>query len=107
MSKKRKKLPDLKIPHVPIPRVASLELPHAVPGRPFEVMAPEDYTLIFRLDVLADDVARSGMLGRREPRCCRVCGLSAPRARFSKEAHVIPQALGNRKWLTWEECDEC
>jgi hypothetical protein len=27
--------------------------------------------------------------------------------RFSKEAHVIPQGLGNRKWLTWEECDDC
>src|SRR5262245_50962591 len=46
-------------------------------------------------------------LGIREPRRCRMCPLEAKPGTFKKKAHVIPQGLGNRALITWEECDIC
>ncbi|MFH2203125.1 MAG: HNH endonuclease [Elusimicrobiota bacterium] len=45
--------------------------------------------------------------GRRTPRQCRFCGKGEPDVTFKKEAHIIPQALGNRAHVSLEECDEC
>jgi hypothetical protein len=48
------------------------------------------------------------MLGiQSSPRRCRFCRNTAPSVTFRKEAHVVPQALGNRSLLSWEECDSC
>jgi len=41
------------------------------------------------------------------PRYCRFCQKSAPAVKFRKEAHVIPEALGNHYLLSAEECDIC
>lgn len=43
-----------------------------------------------------------------EPRRCRACKRTrTDGATFSKVAHIIPQALGNRELVSNEECDEC
>jgi len=44
---------------------------------------------------------------KRTPRRCRFCHRSEPAVSFKSKAHVLPQGLGNRAHLTWEECDEC
>lgn len=48
-------------------------------------------------------------VGERDPekRICRFCGKSKPEVSFSKEAHAIPEALGNTKFFCREECGEC
>jgi hypothetical protein len=44
-----------------------------------------------------------GQLGR----ICRFCRRPYPSARFKKEAHIIPQFLGNKYLVSDDECDEC
>lgn len=46
-------------------------------------------------------------LGSKEHRVCRFCGKTRPEVTFRKDAHVIPQALGNRSILSYYECDVC
>ncbi|WP_437338458.1 DUF2934 domain-containing protein [Sorangium sp. So ce394] len=41
------------------------------------------------------------------PRRCRFCGRTERQTSFAKEAHVVPEFLGNRDLITREECDEC
>lgn len=43
----------------------------------------------------------------QSPRRCRFCHQSEPSATFKKLAHVIPDAFGNRKLFSNEECDSC
>lgn len=38
---------------------------------------------------------------------CRFCGKTKPEASFKKDAHVIPQFLGNRFVISSYECDTC
>lgn len=38
---------------------------------------------------------------------CWLCGQQDPVATFRKRAHVLPQSLGNKGWLTRDECDAC
>jgi hypothetical protein len=38
---------------------------------------------------------------------CRFCGQEKPNVKFKKDAHVIPQLLGNRYALSKYECDLC
>ncbi len=45
--------------------------------------------------------------GTKAPRRCRVCPPDAGAQTYKKDAHIIPQALGNRALQTWEECDAC
>ena len=40
-------------------------------------------------------------------RRCQFCGRSAPEVTFRKDAHAIPEFLGNRYLLNKEECDSC
>ncbi len=47
------------------------------------------------------------MLGDRQNRLCRFCGLGKPDVTFKLEAHAIPEALGNKSILTAYECDGC
>lgn len=45
---------------------------------------------------------------RKADRTCRFCGgTQASGARFDKEAHAIPAALGNKYLKLADECDEC
>lgn len=38
---------------------------------------------------------------------CRFCGKARPEVKYRKDAHVIPQLLGNRNVLSKMECDSC
>lgn len=46
-------------------------------------------------------------LGDKLNRVCRFCSRQRPEVSFGKEAHVVPQALGNRTLLSYYECDRC
>ena len=48
-------------------------------------------------------------VGEQDPdnRICRFCGRSKPEASFRKDAHAIPEALGNTKFFCREECGDC
>jgi hypothetical protein len=47
------------------------------------------------------------ILGDKDRKFCRFCGLSSPRATFRKRAHAIPEATGNKSLYTHYECDAC
>ncbi|GAB2686638.1 hypothetical protein GCM10027037_05780 [Mucilaginibacter koreensis] len=40
-------------------------------------------------------------------RVCRFCGKSMPEVTFTKKAHAISEALGNKTLVLTEECDDC
>lgn len=44
---------------------------------------------------------------KTNPRTCRFCNSSAPKASFSQEAHAVSHMVGNRTLFLNEECDEC
>lgn len=46
-------------------------------------------------------------LGDRTNRLCRFCGRRPPEVTFGKEAHAVPEALGNRGLTSAYECDTC
>ncbi|RSK45512.1 HNH endonuclease [Hymenobacter rigui] len=46
-------------------------------------------------------------LGTPTPRICRFCGKSEPEVSFRKDAHVMPDFMGNRNILSHFECDTC
>jgi len=43
----------------------------------------------------------------KNQRVCRFCGKRMPETSFKKEAHVIPQLLGNKYLVSSFECDQC
>lgn len=47
------------------------------------------------------------VLGDKQNRVCRFCGLGEPDVTFEDEAHAIPEALGNKSIATNYECDGC
>lgn len=57
--------------------------------------------------VLDTNINRYEYLGSSINRSCRFCGKSRPEVSFKKEAHVIPQSIGNRYLLSYFECDSC
>jgi len=48
-----------------------------------------------------------GKLLPKTLRQCRFCGKSAPEVSFKKNAHTIPQLMGNSKIINDFECDSC
>jgi hypothetical protein len=46
-------------------------------------------------------------LGTKTERRCRFCGLSWPDVTFRKDAHAIPECLGNKSLRSYYECDDC
>lgn len=47
------------------------------------------------------------ILQHSQPGVCRFCGLITPKVTFKKEAHAIPECLGNTSLFTKYECDAC
>lgn len=43
----------------------------------------------------------------KQQRVCRYCDKSCPEVSFKTEAHSISEALGNKKVITYDECDTC
>ncbi|MEO8711929.1 MAG: HNH endonuclease [Parafilimonas sp.] len=46
-------------------------------------------------------------LKNKKLRTCKFCGKSFPQTTFKKDAHIIPEALGNRYMVSDFECDNC
>ena len=46
-------------------------------------------------------------LGGNGTKICRFCKRKEPEVRFSKVAHCIPRFLGNQRWISNYDCDEC
>lgn len=45
---------------------------------------------------------------KKNKRICRFCGLSIESGvSFSKKAHAIPESLGNKSLMLYDECDSC
>lgn len=47
------------------------------------------------------------VLGNKDNRKCRFCGLSQPEVKFSNKAHAIPESLGNKHVISYYECNNC
>ncbi|HEY5331555.1 MAG TPA: HNH endonuclease [Acidobacteriaceae bacterium] len=47
------------------------------------------------------------ILASSKPGVCRFCNLAHPNVSFRKEAHAIPECLGNTSLFTKYECDTC
>ena len=45
--------------------------------------------------------------GSKDNRVCRYCGRSKPEVKFKKEAHSVPELLGNKNLISYDECDAC
>ena len=45
--------------------------------------------------------------GKKENRVCSFCKQKYPSVKFNSIAHTISEALGNKKLITNDECDEC
>lgn len=50
---------------------------------------------------------RRTYLGDKQNRVCRFCGKKAGEVKFKKDAHAIPEMLGNHYLCTYYECDVC
>lgn len=46
-------------------------------------------------------------VGTTTNKVCALCDKIEPEVLFSKEAHILPAALGNNKYFSNEECDDC
>src|SRR5262249_4440815 len=46
-------------------------------------------------------------LGDKNNRKCRFCGKAPPEVNFRKEAHALPECIGNKSLFTYYECDTC
>ena len=44
-------------------------------------------------------------LGDRQNRRCRFCGKTTPEVSFRKEAHALPECVGNKSLFTYYECE--
>jgi len=68
----------------------------------------EFYSLIARASYpLKGQSPRRKTHGPFKDRRCAFCGSVSPQVSFSKAAHVIPAAFGNRNHFSNEECDDC
>lgn len=46
-------------------------------------------------------------IGNKDDRVCRFCGKVKEETTFKKVAHAIPELIGNKVLISFEECDEC
>lgn len=84
-------------------------------NHPDEMTYDSEHEKIFGLllreyDVTTPRTDKRNEIGnpRKQDRMCRFCGGTAAKgARFEKEAHAIPAALGNKYLKLHDECDVC
>lgn len=46
-------------------------------------------------------------LGNKENRQCRFCGKNSNETTFKMKAHIMPEFMGNKKYFSYYECDNC
>jgi hypothetical protein len=61
----------------------------------------------YDFESIIGDTVEKYYLGNKEPRICRFCKKTEKEVTFKTDAHVIPQFMGNKKLLSYFECDEC
>ncbi|MGV2967257.1 HNH endonuclease [Paenibacillus sp. AGC30] len=67
----------------------------------------EFYSKHYRTEYFVFNFVSDMILGDKNNRVCRFCGLSSPEVKFEKKAHAIPESIGNKHVLTYYECDMC
>lgn len=67
----------------------------------------EEFLTYYVPDVIAPYATKYPKLIARKFRVCRFCKKTSSTVTFRKEAHVIPEFLGNRYLIHDIECDEC
>ncbi|WP_204817474.1 HNH endonuclease [Corallococcus macrosporus] len=72
-----------------------------------EAFADHYDQLVFRACNLRGDNPPRESLGSRDNKRCALCNKTEGETKFSKEAHLIPAAFGNRHLFSYEECDAC
>jgi hypothetical protein len=66
-----------------------------------------NYDIIGSWMVRPNDKVMLGGNVPKESRVCRFCKKSHPEVSFSKDAHAVPESLGNKSILSAYECDPC
>lgn len=66
-------------------------------------MYEEHYTILFSSLDIEDKV----YIGEKVNKVCRFCNKSEKEASFKNIAHAIPESIGNKKIILYEECDNC
>lgn len=69
-----------------------------------ELYFDTNYDLLATFDLLDGEKIR---LGARQPRVCRYCGNGDSTVTFRKDAHAVPELVGNKKLFSNDECDQC
>lgn len=66
-------------------------------------------TLLQNYDIISLDSSKKIKIGegQKSKRICRFCKKSQPEVEFNNDAHAISEALGNKKIIQNEECDDC
>lgn len=62
---------------------------------------------IFSFHLKPGDGSSKSFIGAKTPRFCRFCRRTNNETSFRDEAHIIPEAFGNRSLFSLEECDDC
>lgn len=75
-----------------------------LPPQPFD----EHYDFLFGVPYgLRDEQPKITDIGSRVNKRCAFCDRTEAETTFKKVAHLIPECLGNRHYVSNEECDEC
>lgn len=46
-------------------------------------------------------------IGKKSPKFCRYCNRNNEETRFRNRSHAIPEFLGNKTLIAYDECDQC
>jgi hypothetical protein len=81
----------------------------AWPGPPSILRFNEAYALVAGARFPLHDARPEKLYnGNRNARSCALCGRSEQEGTsFKSDSHIIPRALGNRRYFSNEECDSC
>lgn len=77
------------------------------PGKGYEQHAKKFLSAYELIDAFFPHENNRARLMPKSQRTCRFCGRSQPETHFRKEAHLVPELLGNKLWLSDFECDVC
>ena len=65
----------------------------------------EHYDPLQQFAILADE--KIPPLGNKLKKVCRFCGKTNAETTFRKKAHVLPELIGNKHFVSYYECDDC
>jgi len=54
-----------------------------------------------------EDDSKKYYIGKKNKKICRFCSESEPKVTFRTIAHAIPECLGNKNIICYDECDTC